>query len=67
MTMQWHNPLDPECPDVVEWEKGLDDPIMRLSGCAGEFNADFEKRHRSDCDRCQLYGAENIEITDGGF
>jgi len=61
---RWHAPLDPECPEVKEFKGSADDPIMRMSGCWGEFKQDFEARHRAQCKRCQGYGAENIEIAE---
>ena len=61
--MRFHHPLDPDCPAVTRYREE-DDPIMRLSGCADEFAADFARAHRSRCDRCVEYGAENVEVAD---
>jgi hypothetical protein len=64
VSYRWHAPLDPDCPEVRRYrEMTDDDPIMEMSGCAGEFYEDFERRHRARCPRCQAYGAENIEIA----
>lgn len=59
----WHAPLDPDCPKVEEFMQSADDPMMQQSGCFGEFLEDFEKKHRSECERCQEYGAANIEAV----
>lgn len=62
---RYHAPLDPECPDVAAFCEGLDDdPISQTCGCMDEITADFESRHRSHCQRCQEYGAANIEVVD---
>jgi len=64
MPYKYYAPLDPECPDVIEYHEAFDDdPIMQMSGCAGEFREDFENKHRGNCKRCQLYGAANIDIV----
>jgi hypothetical protein len=61
--MRWHAPLDPNCPEVQEYnEMTSDDPIMAMSGCADEFYEAFEHRHRVKCARCQEYGVANIEV-----
>ena len=65
MSFKEHAPLDPRCPDVVEFYEGhVDDPISQMSGCMGEITQSFESRHRDNCQRCQEYGAANIEIVD---
>lgn len=65
MTFRNYAPLDPECPDVIEFHQGhMDDPISQMSGCMGEITGSFEKKHRSICERCQEYGAANIEVVD---
>jgi len=61
MRGRWHYPLDPECPEVQNFYEGADDPIMRMSGCWGEFLEDFERKHIRDCKRCQEFGAA-VEI-----
>jgi hypothetical protein len=63
MPYKYYAPCDPECPEVAEYFEMADDPIMRDSGCWGEFKDDFEAKHRAGCKRCQLYGAENIDIV----
>ena len=55
-------PLDPECPDVMEYMEMGDDPYMRMSGCWGEFLEDFSNSHRIGCKRCQEYGCENVDV-----
>jgi hypothetical protein len=65
MPFRNHLPLDPECPDVIDFYEGhAEDPISQMSGCMGEITNDFESRHRANCTRCQEYGAANIEVTD---
>lgn len=59
----WHAPLDPECPEVEKMWESLNDPIMRMSGCGGEFFEAFERKHRAKCERCQEYGAANIDVV----
>lgn len=64
MRQKLHAPLDPECPEVREREESLaGDVLMEMSGCRDEFDADFERRHRAKCKRCQEYGLENIEVV----
>jgi hypothetical protein len=64
MTGRWNAPLDPECP---EWSEALstlwDDPMTAYSGVGDEVQDDMEARHRRQCERCQEYGAENIEVV----
>lgn len=60
--MRYVYPVDPECPDVAEYLKMGDDPIMQMSGCWGEFRSDFETKHRAGCKRCQSFGADNVDI-----
>lgn len=65
MPFRNHAPLDPGCPDVMEFhECHIDDPISQMSGCMGEITGDFEAKHRAVCLRCQEYGAANIEVVD---
>lgn len=60
----WHAPLDPECPAVQQFhETTLNDPMMASTGCADEFLADFEAKHRPSCQRCLEYGVANIEVA----
>lgn len=60
--MDWHMPLDPECPDVQHLYDMLDDPMTRYSGVGDDIMEDFERKHRVGCERCQEFGAENIEV-----
>lgn len=61
----YHAPLDPECPEVEAYYRAeSEDPMSAECGCMDEINANFEKRHRSKCERCQEYGAANIEVGD---
>lgn len=64
MAYHYHHPVDPDCPDVQDYFEMADDPMMRDSGCWGEFKADFEKAHIRECERCRMYGCENIEVVD---
>lgn len=69
----YHAPLDPSCPEVehafqipvtdeatgeVYW---IDDPMG--APVWDELWESFEVRHRAKCRRCQVYGAENIEVA----
>lgn len=60
---RWIYPVDPDCPSVIEYHQMTDDdPIMEMSGCASEFQDDFETKHRIQCKRCQEYGAANVDV-----
>src|SRR5262245_32218010 len=60
---RWHLPLDPDCPAVTRViEAQMNDPIWASAGVEEEWWEDFEKRHRSGCDRCREYGVINIEV-----
>jgi hypothetical protein len=60
---KWRAPLDPECPEVEAFHRGhAEDPISQMCGCMDDIVDDFERRHRCNCDRCQRYGALNIEV-----
>jgi hypothetical protein len=62
---KYHAPLDPECPDVINFQECHEnDPISQICGCMGEIVINFESRHRAVCERCQNYGAANIEVID---
>ena len=73
MPPSFHAPLDPACPEVEHafqipvWdlETGetywVEDPMG--APVMDELWADFEKKHRAKCERCQMYGAENIEVV----
>lgn len=63
---QWHMPIDPSCPKVEAFYRGLDeDPMSDYvpSDVIGDLTSDFEKRHRASCSHCQMYGAENVEVV----
>jgi hypothetical protein len=64
----WHTPLDPQCPGVehafqIEVAPGewIDDPMA--APVWDDLWEDFEKRHRATCERCQEYGAANVEVV----
>jgi hypothetical protein len=60
---RWHAPADPACPVLAAALAALwSDPMTACSGCGDEIAADVERDHRLHCDRCQEYGAENVEI-----
>jgi hypothetical protein len=63
--MRYHAPLDPNCPEVAEFEENLfDDPMTDAMGApTDDIMEDFERRHRVTCPRCQEYGAANIEVV----
>lgn len=62
---RWHAPLDPDCPTVRNWrEAEANDPISQQCGCMDEITDAWEERHRARCERCQAYGAANVEVTD---
>ena len=59
-------PLDPDCPEVEHFYESLDgDPMTAASGVGDEVAEDFEARHRRSCERCQAFGAANIEVHGG--
>lgn len=66
MTMaKWRHPLDPKCPAVRYFTRDLlSDPLTQMGAPIDDIMEDFERRHRSVCERCRLYGLENIEISD---
>lgn len=56
----WHTPLDPDCPDNP-MQSYHEDP---MSDFAPSECADLvEKHHLKDCQRCQEFGAANIEVV----
>lgn len=63
---RWHVPLDPECPDnpVTVFNA---DPMTQAYGLDGdeEFTGPMEAKHLKECERCRLYGAENVEPRAG--
>lgn len=62
MRFRFYAPLDPDCPGNPQ--NRPHDPMDDYCGCMDEINDDMERRHRAQCDRCQQYGAANIEVTD---
>lgn len=61
--LRWYAPLDPECPDVVEFWSIDDDPMTIAYGVdTSEFWESFARKHRGSCLRCQEFGAANIEV-----
>lgn len=62
MPPHMHAPLDPDCPNNPLNRPA--DPMDAYCGCMGEINENLERRHRARCERCQEYGAANIEVED---
>lgn len=61
----YHAPLDPECPEVRDFNSSFwDDPMTKECGCADEIFESWEQKHRTKCKRCQEYGCANIEVVD---
>lgn len=62
--MKWQAPVDPRCPVVKSFHRNLDeDPLTGAMGAPVDDIVDlFERRHRAKCDRCQAFGAANIEV-----
>jgi hypothetical protein len=64
MSGSWYMPLDPACPNVADfYENVLDDPMVAYASIGEELTADFEAKHRSNCTRCQEFGAANIDVS----
>ena len=69
MTGRWVAPLDPDCPAAREEvfdraENMREDPMTRHYGVdVSEFAEDWEAKHRGSCERCQAYGAANIDVA----
>ncbi len=61
----WHAPLDPDCPAVRQFFESLyDDPMTEAMGApVDDISEGFTKKHRAECERCQEYGAANIEAV----
>lgn len=57
-------PLDPECPKVDAFMSALlDDPMTHAMGApVDDISEGFERKHRKTCERCQQYGAANVEV-----
>jgi hypothetical protein len=65
MAYAYHTPLDPECPKVSNYMSSLfDDPMTAAMGApTDDIIEGFERNHRHTCERCQQYGAANIEVV----
>jgi hypothetical protein len=63
MHYQWRTPLDPDCPGARAIDRALDDPITVVYGIGDELGPDLERRHLTECERCQRYGAANVEVV----
>lgn len=63
MTFEEHLPLDPDCPDNPMGDF-WNDPMTAYSGCGDELAPLIESRHRAKCERCRMFGVENIEIEE---
>jgi hypothetical protein len=63
---QYYHPLDPDCPVVAKFSTDLtDDPMTEAMGApVDDIMAGFARKHRVNCERCQRYGAANIEVRD---
>jgi hypothetical protein len=64
MTLRWHAPCDPDCPEYSGYVSALfDDPMTAAMGApTDDIMEGFERRHRAECKRCQEYGAANIDV-----
>lgn len=61
MPGQWHMPLDPGCPEVIDFKDRMyNDPMA--TPVIDDIMEDFDRRHMRECQRCQEYGAANIEV-----
>jgi hypothetical protein len=61
---RWYAPVDPECPEVEKHHTTLfEDPMTQHYGIGDEVAEGWEGKHRLDCERCQEYGAANIEVV----
>ncbi len=61
---RWIAPVDPECPEVLDFNESLyGDPMTQAMGApTDEISEAWEKKHRAKCKRCQEYGAANIDV-----
>lgn len=65
---RWHAPLDPNCPgmkrEVIDRIQSMsEDPMTQHYGVdVSEFSEQWEREHRAGCERCQEFGAANIEV-----
>jgi len=63
--MRWHAPLDPDCEDVRQFEREMDEDPMNdhIPGdVLSDIREDFARKHRAKCRRCQEFGCANIEV-----
>ncbi len=62
--MRWHAPVDPECPEVSQFRDSLlNDPMTHAMGAPiDDILEGFDSSHRARCERCQEYGAANVEV-----
>jgi len=66
MRAHYEMPLDPDCEVAKDYLSSLwDDPMTAYSGVGDEIQESFEKEHRVSCERCQEYGAANVEAVLG--
>jgi len=62
--MRWRYPLDPECPEVKEFQESLGNSPDIPSDVISDLVKDFEFTHRNKCKRCRSYGVANVYISD---
>ena len=64
MRGRWIFPLDPECPVVKQFHETLyDDPMTQAMGApVDDIEEGFARKHRTECRRCQEYGAANVDV-----
>lgn len=62
--MRYRAPLDPACPEVARFTESLfGDPMTEAMGApTDDIMEGFARKHRLKCQRCQQYGAANIEV-----
>jgi hypothetical protein len=62
---KWIIPVDPDCPEVAAFKQSvLSDPMTSAMGApVDEIFEGFDKRHLATCERCQRYGAANIDVS----
>ena len=63
MRGRWHAPCDPDCPEYNGFIAALfEDPMTDAMGApVDDIVEGFERRHRARCERCQEFGAANVE------
>jgi hypothetical protein len=61
----YYAPLDPACPDVRAFHESVLAGEEAPSVWSGpEPVEEFERRHRAECERCHVYGAVNMQVSD---